>query len=84
MKHFHVRLPDSLAGEADRIAAAMNRTRNGIVRLALERFLAAGKRRGIADEMRRYAESMAEGSGEFIEGTGDEVSRKILRETSGW
>jgi metal-responsive CopG/Arc/MetJ family transcriptional regulator len=81
MKDLHVNLPDSLAEEADRLASDLGETRNGLVRRALEDLIASERKRKIASEMKEYAESMAEASGEFIRETDDEVSRKILRET---
>ena len=81
MKDLHLNLPDDLAEETDRLASDLGETRNGIVRRALENLLDAERKRRLASEMKKYAESMADGSGEFVKETASSVSAKILKET---
>ncbi len=81
MKDLHLTLPDSLADEADRLALELGETRNGLLKRAIEEFIASERKRKLALEMKEYAESMARHSGEFVKETDAAVSRKILKET---
>lgn len=81
MKDLHVTLPDSLAKEAEKLASDLGQTRNGLMRRALEDLIACERKRKLASEMKKYAESMARQSGDFVKETAAAVSRKILRET---
>lgn len=81
MKDIHLMLPDPVARELDRLAGELNETRNGLIRRALEHFFEAERARRLADEMREYARTMADHSGEFVEETEPEVIRKLLEET---
>ena len=81
MKSILVSLPDDLATSLERLASDVGETRNGIIRHALEEFIASARKRRVASEMKEYAEKMAGRSGEFVEETGTAVARKILKET---
>ncbi|MBI4605079.1 MAG: hypothetical protein HY721_24210 [Planctomycetes bacterium] len=82
MKDIHLTLPAATAALLDRVARERDETRNGLIRLALERFLEAERKRRLSDDMKAYAVEMGKHSGEFVKETGSLVAKKLLKETS--
>jgi metal-responsive CopG/Arc/MetJ family transcriptional regulator len=81
MKDLHLTLPLPVAEQLDRVARERGETRNGLIRLALEQFFEAERKRKLSDEMRRYALEMGEHSRELISKTQAVVRKKLLKDT---
>ena len=82
MKDLHLLLPRPVVEQLDRLARDRGETRIGLIRLALEQFFEAERKRKLSDEMRRYALELGEHSGEFVSETESSVRKKLLGETT--
>ena len=81
MKDLHLTLPHFVAEELDRLARDRGETRISLIRLALEQFFEAERKRKVSDEMRRYALEMGGHSREILSETEATVRKKLLKDT---
>jgi predicted transcriptional regulator len=81
MRDVHVTLSDDLARRVDQMARECRESRNVLIRRAIETLFEIKRRRRIAEQMRSYAEALAEHSDDFLDETGPLVSRKLLEDT---
>ena len=81
MKDLHLTLPHSVADQLDKLARERGETRIALIRLALEQFFEAERKRKLSKEMRLYAMEMGAHSREFIAETEGTVRKKLLKDT---
>jgi metal-responsive CopG/Arc/MetJ family transcriptional regulator len=77
----HVALPDSLVAGLDRLALERGVRRVHVLREAVTDYLVRTEAERLAEEMRAYADEMADASPEFVAETEPDTVRRLLRDT---
>ena len=81
MKHVHIGLHDQMMRDLEDAAAQEQTNKTQIIRRAITLYLKQREQRLKHERMRRYAESMAPHSAEFVSETEGAVVAQLLNET---
>ncbi|MDA1142030.1 MAG: ribbon-helix-helix protein, CopG family [Planctomycetota bacterium] len=81
MKSMQINIEDEIDSGLSELAAREAKSKEELVREALIDFLRRRKKETICQEMRLYAEEMADGSADFAAETDASVDEHLLRKT---
>jgi predicted transcriptional regulator len=81
MNSLHIPIHKTLHDELLKVAKSQRTTKTEVARRALEAYIRDYDRQKTFEDMQRYAEEMAEHSGEFVKETDKAVSKQLLSST---
>lgn len=81
MNNLHISIQKDLHDELLELAKSQKSSKTEVVRRALEAYIRTHQRQKTYQDMKRYAEEMAEHSGEFVKETDKAVTKQLLAAT---
>jgi metal-responsive CopG/Arc/MetJ family transcriptional regulator len=81
MNSLHISIQEDLHDELLELAKSQKSSKTEIIRRALEAYIRTHQRQKTHQDMKRYAQEMAEHSGEFVKETDKAVTKQLLAAT---